>query len=148
MPDTIWLNDKPWDYPEQPDNLPPTEDEVWERAGYFKCRDCGNWRNMAWCDTCSPETAKYRAQRQAVQAVNVAVMRGELVRQPCIECGEVKVEAHHFDYYQPLDVVWLCRLHHVEVHKLMDRLGITNMSRLRQVAPSIQRYKNRIVRKC
>jgi len=36
-----------------------------------------------------------------------------LVKQPCF-CGKIKSEAHHEDYNNPLDIVWLCKKHHVE----------------------------------
>lgn len=45
-----------------------------------------------------------------------AIRDGKLVRKPCEVCGEKKVEAHHHDYNKPLDVRWLCRAHHLEVH--------------------------------
>jgi hypothetical protein len=31
-------------------------------------------------------------------------------------CGTWMVEAHHPDYSSPLDVVWLCRRHHTDLH--------------------------------
>lgn len=40
----------------------------------------------------------------------------QLERKPCEVCGETKVEAHHDDYLKPLDVRWLCKRHHAEVH--------------------------------
>jgi hypothetical protein len=42
---------------------------------------------------------------------------GRLIRQPCEVCGEKKVEAHHDDYDKPLDVRWLCKAHHTDVHR-------------------------------
>lgn len=45
-----------------------------------------------------------------------AIKQGKLVRQPCQVCGVVEVEAHHTDYTKPLDVQWLCKQHHREVH--------------------------------
>ena len=49
-------------------------------------------------------------------AVRYAMKTGKLVKQPCFVCGEVEVHAHHPDYSMPLDVVWLCAIHHREVH--------------------------------
>ena len=35
----------------------------------------------------------------------------------CQECGgKNHIEGHHTDYYQPLNVVWLCKLCHEERH--------------------------------
>ncbi len=45
-----------------------------------------------------------------------AVRSGRLIRQPCEVCGEKKVHAHHDDYRKPLDVRWLCHLHHWQEH--------------------------------
>jgi hypothetical protein len=41
-----------------------------------------------------------------------AVRRGDLVRQPCEECGSTETHAHHDDYSKPLEVRWLCAVHH------------------------------------
>jgi hypothetical protein len=45
-----------------------------------------------------------------------AVRRGKMERLPCEVCGAIKVDAHHDDYSKPLDVRWLCRVHHNEHH--------------------------------
>lgn len=39
-----------------------------------------------------------------------------LEKKPCEVCGGTKVEAHHDDYDKPLEVRWLCKKHHSEVH--------------------------------
>jgi hypothetical protein len=59
------------------------------------------------------DTAKTRA-RNAAQA---RVRRGKVQRQPCEVCGAVEVEMHHEDYDKPLEVRWLCRKHHRELHR-------------------------------
>ena len=51
------------------------------------------------------------------EKVKYAVRSGKLQKLPCGVCGEEKVEAHHPDYDKPLDVIWLCRKHHLEIHK-------------------------------
>lgn len=53
-------------------------------------------------------------KRKAHHAVSNAIRYGRLDRQPCW-CGE-KAEAHHPDYSRPLDVVWLCKIHHEQLH--------------------------------
>lgn len=58
-----------------------------------------------------------RHKRRAHLAVMRALKSGDLVRIPCW-CGETRVEGHHEDYQKPLDVIWLCRKHHAELHKL------------------------------
>ncbi len=45
------------------------------------------------------------------------IKNGTLLKLPCEVCGYSDyVEAHHDDYYKPLDVRWLCRTHHREHH--------------------------------
>ena len=56
-------------------------------------------------------------KRKAHNALNNAIGRGLIQKQPCFCCGETTVEAHHPDYSHPLDVVWLCHKHHKEAHR-------------------------------
>jgi hypothetical protein len=55
----------------------------------------------------------YRANRMLYDHVR----RGNIVRQPCIVCGNPKSHGHHDDYSKPLSVIWLCREHHKELHE-------------------------------
>src|SRR5260221_14377880 len=41
---------------------------------------------------------------------------GRLKEAPC-RCGSLKVEAHHPDHNFPLEIIWLCKRHHIEIHK-------------------------------
>jgi len=50
-------------------------------------------------------------------AVSRAIKSGQLVRQPCLRCGNEKSLAHHEDYDKPLDVMWLCQPCHKQRHK-------------------------------
>jgi len=60
--------------------------------------------------------ARYPEKHEAHRLMTNAIRRGELVRKPCEVCGEIKVDGHHEDYSKPLDVRWLCRVHHIEAH--------------------------------
>jgi hypothetical protein len=66
-------------------------------------------------------TKAYQANRPDRKAAHItlgsAIRDGRVLRQPCLVCGE-KAEAHHPDYSRPLDVVWLCKEHHTEVHRM------------------------------
>lgn len=45
------------------------------------------------------------------------VTKGVIPRQPCVICGEKKVEIHHNSYESAADIVFFCRKHHLEHHK-------------------------------
>ena len=65
--------------------------------------------------------ASYRRSPEkeaAKRAVHNAKRAGRLVPQPCKVCGAGRVDAHHPDYAKPLEVVWLCRRHHMEWHRM------------------------------
>lgn len=53
---------------------------------------------------------------EAHKLVQDAVRTGKLVRQTCEVCNAPKAIAHHDDYDKPLDVRWLCKLHHNRFH--------------------------------
>ena len=55
-----------------------------------------------------------REKMRAHNAVQRAISSGKMARGTCF-CG-APGEAHHPDYSKPLEVIWLCRLHHGEVH--------------------------------
>lgn len=56
-------------------------------------------------------------KRKAENLVRNELRSRRLTRQPCSVCGAPKTHAHHEDYSKPLDVVWLCPLHHRARHK-------------------------------
>lgn len=62
----------------------------------------------------------YKTKRDPIKAkarrdVNNALKLGKLAKQQCEICGDT-AEAHHEDYSKPLDVRWLCRMHHRAHH--------------------------------
>lgn len=54
---------------------------------------------------------------RAHSRVQYLIESGKMKRLPCEVCGEVKSQAHHDDYNKPLDVRFLCQIHHSEHHK-------------------------------
>ena len=71
--------------------------------------------NRAW-------RAEDKRRLAAHNAVSRAVRNGHLFREPCVRCGESKSLAHHEDYDEPLDVVWLCQPCHKQRHKEINAL--------------------------
>lgn len=60
-----------------------------------------------------PDPAKLRARNIA----KAEIRQGRLLRKPCEACGNTKSECHHDDYSKPLEIRWLCRVHHAEIHR-------------------------------
>jgi hypothetical protein len=63
----------------------------------------------------------WQQQQRAWQRFHQAVKRGEIKRpSTCAECNrEGRVEAHHHDYAEPLNVAWLCKRCHMREHVRM-----------------------------
>lgn len=74
----------------------------------YQCNACTK-KLKKWS---KPDRYKYLARRKVGRAVH----SGRLTRLPCQVCGDVKSEGHHDDYSKPLEVTWLCRIHHVDKH--------------------------------
>eukprot|EP00919_Chromeraceae_sp_WS-2016_P041053 GHVR01097967.1.p1 GENE.GHVR01097967.1~~GHVR01097967.1.p1 ORF type:complete len:108 (+),score=1.71 GHVR01097967.1:130-453(+) len=54
-------------------------------------------------------------QRVARAALNQKIRSGKMKREPCLKCG-AKAQAHHPDYAKPFAVIWVCVVHHREIH--------------------------------
>ncbi len=102
------------------------------------CSKCGEpveRTDQAYCNSCHaaymrntrpkhsdlPEDQRRKANARAY--LNAYVNKGKIKKEPCVVCGEMeKVEAHHEDYDKPLEVIWYCRKHHIELHSLNQHL--------------------------
>ena len=83
--------------------------------------------------------------KSAHKAVALTIKNGELHKQPCEVCGKPETSAHHWNYHKPLDVRWLCHLHHMPLHaaqspKLTDTL-LTHQSKALSVSNWAIRYR-------
>lgn len=62
--------------------------------------------------------SKNARKRKAQIITGNAIRGGKLKRLPCEVCRTTEnVDAHHEDYRFPLDVRWLCRVHHMARHR-------------------------------
>lgn len=52
----------------------------------------------------------------AQAALRLALKRGLVIQMPCEVCGAPDADGHHDDYDKPMQVRWLCRLHHRREH--------------------------------
>lgn len=67
------------------------------------------------------QIVRYPKRVYARKRVNEAIKAGTLLREPCRECGTTQdIQGHHEDYSKPLDVIWLCRSCHRELHERQD----------------------------
>ncbi len=80
-----------------------------------KLRDMG--RLAAQCKRRQRKDPLRKPKRNARLRVARAIAKGRLVKQRCRVCGAKRAVAHHPDYGRPLDVVWLCAVHHSAVHR-------------------------------
>lgn len=83
-----------------------------ERLAYDRRRSRSPERRQAITTYRKQNPAKVRAQI----LLHNAVARGKIARQPCERCGAPRADAHHEDYTKPLDMRWLCRMHHRQRH--------------------------------
>lgn len=66
---------------------------------------------------CSKYRDKNSIKVKAHRMVMTAIKSGRLTRKPCEVCGtDNNIQAHHEDYYKPIEVMWLCVKHHAELH--------------------------------
>ncbi len=61
--------------------------------------------------------AKNRHKTRAYWQFHKALKDGRIEKQPCEVCGEADVHGHHDDYDKPLEVRWLCPVHHGETRR-------------------------------
>lgn len=71
-----------------------------------------------WAKNGKRRWVKYKREGKidARNAINNAVNAGRIKKQSCGVCGDPSTHAHHHDYSQPLEVIWLCVAHHTQVH--------------------------------
>lgn len=55
-------------------------------------------------------------KKYARRKLNNFLAKGKIIKQECLKCGASNTEAHHPDYSKPLEIIWLCRIHHAEIH--------------------------------
>jgi hypothetical protein len=101
---------------------------------YFKCLGCMKEKPVSdksrgssiYCTEChriisNARRTKYRLHHPQNYNCEKRFLKGlrdgKIKRGPCSVCGtDLNVEGHHTDYKKPLEVVWLCRQHHLEIH--------------------------------
>jgi hypothetical protein len=94
---------------------------AWQRANPDKVTAKNKrWRSKNTESAKAANTKWKKQNRLKIKAhslLHTEVRAGRIVKQPCEVCGKRRVEAHHDDYTKPLDVRWLCKKHHMELHR-------------------------------
>ncbi len=85
------------------------------KPGQRYCRTCHAAYMRTWRPRHSDLLPLARKKAICRAYANVYQKRGKLIPVGCSVCG-AKAEKHHESYEKPLDVTWLCRLHHMEEH--------------------------------
>lgn len=107
------------------------------RKYYWKNRDKELNRGKVWRQkNRNKRTAYFRSYRQTLngkEATLKAIKKYEgkhperkkawieavkLIKKPCIKCGVLPSHKHHPDPLKPLEVIYLCPLHHKQQHLL------------------------------
>lgn len=84
------------------------------------CAECHAGYMRTWRLT-HPLTGSQRLKDRVRSLANAAQKDGRLTPQPCEVCGIEPAEKHHDDYDKPLTVRWLCRPHHLELHRCASK---------------------------
>ena len=98
----------------------------WITRKYFTCRECNTERARKYRETVTGlervksavyrSILKYPQKQKAREILNESIRVGKLVRGLCEICGDLNVHGHHDDYSRPLEVRWLCTVHHSQAH--------------------------------
>lgn len=70
---------------------------------------------------------KNKYKKQAHYQVQRALEQGKIIKpNKCEICGKIncEIQAHHYDYLKPLDVIWICTDCHGKVHRKYNKLDI------------------------
>ena len=88
------------------------------KVEYYREYDRRRSKDPARIEAITSSSNKDPVKRRARFTLRNAVNRGKMKRLPCEQCGARPADAHHPDYTKPLEVVWLCRQHHMDLHRI------------------------------
>ena len=98
---------------------------AYKRQYYIDNKPAINKRNKEWNDKNRDRISEYnkdyyaecKAKYAAKGKINYALRKGTIAKTDCTECGATEdIQGHHKDYDKPLEVVWLCRSCHQQLH--------------------------------
>ncbi len=87
------------------------------RDAYWRANERSDPRKRALYYSQRKEHQKRTPKQNYAQwCVKSAIRSGKMTRGACEVCGSVNAQGHHDDYDKPLEVRWLCPLHHRQHH--------------------------------
>ncbi len=97
------------------------------RIDYYRAYDVLRSKTPERRQHAAEVSARWRdADKRRMRAhsmVHRAVRAGRLTPRPCEVCDRRDVHAHHDSYDKPLDVRWLCPVHHRARHAELEAAG-------------------------
>lgn len=88
-----------------------------EKLKAYKREYNKKWRKENGYHNEATSKARYPDKERARKKLQRAVKDGYIKKKPCQLCGLLNSQGHHEDYSKPLEVIWLCPVHHRELHK-------------------------------
>jgi len=85
-----------------------------------RCKECHNLYMRKWRKLNKPILNNINKLKDlARHKLGVYLRRGKIIKdENCFQCGsDINIEAHHHDYTKALEVLWLCRRCHTELHR-------------------------------
>ena len=79
------------------------------------------WRKKNGLHSEKKYKLKYPEKALAQRLLQSAIRSGKIVRGNCEVCNLPNAQGHHDDYFKPLDVRWLCPLHHSQHHRNIQK---------------------------
>lgn len=86
-------------------------------------------RNPNWRGGISKDSMRYKRLQMERHPIHVearrlarkALKNGVITKKPCEVCSSENSQMHHEDYFQPLEVVFLCKNHHSIVDRYLKQ---------------------------
>jgi ribosomal protein S27AE len=95
------------------DTWDPIKRVAWKNKYYSrrdiieKMRDRSKERKQ-WPDERKKDLIRHKTKN--------AIQDGKIIKKPCSTCGAIKAQAHHQDYGDPFNIIWLCASCHKKQH--------------------------------
>ena len=114
---TIWTKEKQKEYFLKYYLIPENRKKKRERDRKYQRNKRANlkgYKTKEYREYCKNNPKKVWAQR----TLNRYISLGKIKRSSCEVCGASQgIHGHHPDYSKPFQVIWLCPIHHKEIHK-------------------------------